>query len=198
MKSRIILCLFAFFVMVFTSDTKKQKAKSWKDKDMMFLTDAEAERLLEQWEANDDPLEPDELPEHLRPAPKIDVSKLDIKNPESMLKVTKKGKGVMMFIDLQPNISEEQADVMTRIWQTGLQNHHITIERYPIENKRYIFMFHDGAHAIEGKNYLLQHSEVAFITIDGQSYYPPLPEGQSIIIDESMKKLSAKRSKKEL
>jgi len=32
------------------SDTKEQKKKSWKDKDMMFMTDADAERLLEQWE----------------------------------------------------------------------------------------------------------------------------------------------------
>ncbi|EGI66267.1 PREDICTED: LDLR chaperone boca [Acromyrmex echinatior] len=200
MKSRlIVLGLFMLFVMVMsTSDTKERKKKSWKDKDMMFMTDADAERLLEQWEANDEPLEPDELPEHLRPAPKLDISKLDIKNPESMLKATKKGKGVMMFVDLQSNISEEQADVMTRIWQTGLQNNHIIMERYPIENKRFIFMFHDGAQAVEGKNYLLQHPEVAHVTIDGQSYYPSLKEGESIIIDESMKKPSAKKSKKEL
>ncbi|KYN12707.1 LDLR chaperone boca [Trachymyrmex cornetzi] len=162
------------------------------------MTDADAERLLEQWEANDEPLEPDELPEHLRPAPKLDISKLDIRNPESMLKATKKGKGVMMFVDLQSNVSEEQADVMTRIWQTGLQNNHITMERYPIENKRFIFMFHDGAQAIEGKNYLLQQPEVGHVTIDGQSYYPLLKEGESIVIDESMKKPSAKKSKKEL
>ncbi|KYM79394.1 LDLR chaperone boca [Atta colombica] len=199
MKSRIIILgLFMLFVLVSMSDTKEQKKKSWKDKDMMFMTDADAERLLEQWEANDEPLEPDELPEHLRPAPKLDISKLDIKNPESMLKATKKGKGVMMFIDLQSNVSEEQADVMTRIWQTGLQNNHITMERYPIENKRFIFMFHDGAQAIEGKNYLLQQPEVAHVTIDGQSYYPSLKEGENIIIDELMKKPSAKKSKKEL
>lgn len=37
-------------------------------------------------------------------------------------------------------------------------------------------MFHDGAHAIDGKNYLLQHPEVASVTIDGQSYYPSLKE----------------------
>lgn len=46
-----------------------------------------------------------------------------------MLKLTKKGKGVMMFIDLQSDISQEQADITTRIWQTGLQNNHITVER---------------------------------------------------------------------
>jgi len=39
-----------FVMMVSMSDTKEQKKKSWKDKDMMFMTDADAERLLEQWE----------------------------------------------------------------------------------------------------------------------------------------------------
>lgn len=50
----------------------------------------------------------------------------------------------------------------------------IIICRYPIENKRYIFMFHDGAQAIEGKNYLLHHPEVARVTLEGQTYYPSL------------------------
>ena len=45
----------------------------------------------------DDPLEEDELPEWKRPAPRIDLSKLDANKPEDMLKMTKKGKTLMMF-----------------------------------------------------------------------------------------------------
>lgn len=198
MESRVIvLSLFVFFAMVITSTAKEQKKKSWRDKDIRDMTDADLEHLLEQWEENDEPLEPDELPEHLRPSPKIDISKLDINNPENMLRLTKKGKGIMMFIDLESNVSEEQADIVTRIWQTGLQNNHITVERYPIENKRYIFMFHDGAQAIEGKNYLLHHSEVAHVTLEGQTYYPSL-KGENFLVDELMKKQSAKTKKSEL
>jgi len=44
--------------------------------------------------------------------------------------MTKKGKGVMMFVDLKPDISEEQAEIVMRIWQTSLQNNHIIAERY--------------------------------------------------------------------
>ncbi|XP_077279555.1 LDLR chaperone boca [Temnothorax americanus] len=200
MESRIIvLSLVALFVTMVatTSTTKERKKKSWRDKDIRDMTEADLEHLLEQWEENDEPLEPDELPEHLRPLPKIDVSKLDTRNPESMLKLTKKGKGVMTFVDLQSNVSEEQADIATRIWQTGLQNNHITVERYPIENKRYIFMFHDGSHALEGKNYLLRHPEVARVTIEGQTYYPSLKE-QNFLVDESLRKPSAKTKKGEL
>lgn len=35
-------------------------------------------------------------------------------------------------------------------------------------------MFHDGAQALEGKDWLLQHPEVTYVTLDGQSYYPSL------------------------
>ncbi|XP_012540400.1 LDLR chaperone boca [Monomorium pharaonis] len=196
MELRIISWILGLFILVMamTSAAKEQKKKSWRDKDIRDMTDADLEHLLEQWEENDEPLEPDELPEHLRPAPKIDVSKLDLKNPESVLKATKKGKSVMMFVNLDPSILEEQADITTRIWQTGLQNNHITVERYPIENKRYIFMFHDGAQAIESKNYLLQQPEIAHITIEGQTYYPPLSKGQNFIVDESLKKPSTEKS----
>ena len=44
------------------------------NKDVRDMTDADLEHLLDQWEEGDDPLEPDELPEHLRPQPKIDLS----------------------------------------------------------------------------------------------------------------------------
>ncbi|KAL0129307.1 hypothetical protein PUN28_004185 [Cardiocondyla obscurior] len=160
------------------------------------MTDVDLEHLLEQWEANDEPLEPDELPEHLRPLPKIDVTKLNIKKSEDMLNL-KKGRSVMMFIDTHSEVTKEQADIASSIWQIGLQNNHITVERYPIENKRYIFMFHDGSQAVVGKNYLLEQPEVAFVTVEGQSYYPPQKK-EHFKADESLKKSDAKTQKIEL
>jgi len=182
----IILSPFAllFVIMTTTSATSFGGKRVWGEEDVQYLTDVELERLLQQWEENDEPLEPDELPEHLRPLPKMDLSKLDLKNPEDLLKMSKKGKSVMMFIDMQSTLSEEQADITTRIWQTGLQNNHITVERYPIENKRYIFMFHDGSQALEGRDYLLQHPEVAHVTLEGQTYYPSLEKKEQKLEDE--------------
>lgn len=51
-------------------------------------------------------------------------------NPDNVLKMTKKGKGVMMFVDTNEDISVEQADVIMKIWQSSLQNNHIIAERY--------------------------------------------------------------------
>ena len=42
-------------------------------------------------------MEEDELPEWKRPKPQIDLSQLDANDPESMLKLTKKGQTLMLF-----------------------------------------------------------------------------------------------------
>lgn len=43
--------------------------------------------------------------------------------------MTKKGKGVMMFVDVIEGISQDQAEIVMRIWQSSLQNNHIIAER---------------------------------------------------------------------
>lgn len=52
MESRIIvLGLFVFFIMMaITLAAKEQKKKSWRDKDIRDMTEADLEHLLEQWE----------------------------------------------------------------------------------------------------------------------------------------------------
>lgn len=34
-----------------------------------------------------------------------------------------------MFVDVKPDIPQEQAEVVMRIWQSSLQNNHIIAER---------------------------------------------------------------------
>ena len=67
---------------------------------LIMISDADLERLYEQWEEDEEPLEPDELPEYdpRRPQPQVDFSKLDMSDPESVLRATKKGKTLMMFV----------------------------------------------------------------------------------------------------
>ena len=48
-------------------------------------------------EADEDELEPDELPEWKREPPAVDMSKLDPSKPEEFLKMSKKGRTLMMF-----------------------------------------------------------------------------------------------------
>lgn len=52
MESRIIVwsLLILFITMMTISAAKEQKKKSWRDKDIRDMTDADLEHLLEQWE----------------------------------------------------------------------------------------------------------------------------------------------------
>ena len=57
------------------------------------------ERLYEQWEEDEEDLPLDELPDWdpRKPQPMVDFSKLDMSNPDNIMKATKKGKTIMLF-----------------------------------------------------------------------------------------------------
>lgn len=91
---------------------------------------------------DEEPLEPDELPEHLRPQPNIDFTKVDMTDPENILKLSKKGKTLMMFVSTIDHLTREETDTVTKLWQTGLWNNHIQVERFvfvPVCNISHFF-----------------------------------------------------------
>ncbi|XP_011502178.1 PREDICTED: LDLR chaperone boca isoform X1 [Ceratosolen solmsi marchali] len=165
------ILLFVVYSILWVNASEADKPKVRKiGKDVRDMTDADLEILLDQWEQDDDPLEPDELPEHLRPQPNIDLSKVDLSNPDNILKVSKKGKSTMMFVDVNPELTQSEADNILSIWQTSLQNNHIIAERFPIDQKRAIFMFRDGSQVVDAKNFLIEQPECSYVTLEGQNY----------------------------
>jgi len=54
--------------------------------------------LYEQWEEDEEPLPVDELPEWdpRKPQPQVDLN--NFKDPEELLKISKKGKSLMIFV----------------------------------------------------------------------------------------------------
>lgn len=50
-------------------------------------------------------------------------------NPENLLKLTKKGRTLMMFVSVDGNPSREETEETTKLWQTSLWNNHIQAER---------------------------------------------------------------------
>lgn len=91
--------------------------------------------LFDQWEEDEEPLPEDELPEHLRKPPSIDLTKMDMSNPESVLQATKKGQTVMMFVSVANKPSKARTEELTKIWQTSLWSNHIQAERLVSFNK---------------------------------------------------------------
>ncbi|XP_074114361.1 LDLR chaperone boca [Cotesia typhae] len=166
-KNLVLVICLCFVINVYCEE---KKFKSWKDKSILDMNDADMERLFDQWEEDEEPLEPDELPEHLRPQPQIDISQIDASDPDNLLRMTKVGKSIMMFVDLKKDLTDTEADNIFRLWQGSLQNNHIIAERYPIEPKRAVFMFREGSQAVDAKNFLIDQPELEHVTLEGQIY----------------------------
>lgn len=48
---------------------------------------------------------------------------------ENLLKLTKKGRTLMMFVTVDGNPSREETEEITKLWQSSLWNNHIQAER---------------------------------------------------------------------
>uniref|UniRef100_A0A8B9FJE6 LRP chaperone MESD n=1 Tax=Amazona collaria TaxID=241587 RepID=A0A8B9FJE6_9PSIT len=147
----------------------KQRAGPAKKKDIRDYNDADMARLLEQWEKDDD-IEEGDLPEHKRPPAPIDFSKIDPGKPESILKLTKKGKTLMMFVTVSGNPTEKETEEITSLWQGSLFNANYDVQRFIVGSNRAIFMLRDGGYAWEIKDFLISQERCADVTLEGQVY----------------------------
>ncbi|KAH8309537.1 hypothetical protein KR059_011640 [Drosophila kikkawai] len=181
MQTRYIVFILALAPLVLAKKFKEEEKPAWAKKDIRDYSEADLERLLDQWEArpalqciffqeDEEPLEADELPEHLRPQPKLDFSNLDSKNPEDLLKVSKKGRTLMTFVSVTGKPTRDEAETITKLWQTSLWNNHIQAERYMVDDDRAIFLFKDGAQAWEAKDFLIEQERCKGVTIENKEY----------------------------
>ncbi|KAM9318369.1 LRP chaperone MESD [Pholidichthys leucotaenia] len=145
------------------------KAKPSKKKDIRDYNDADMARLLEQWEADDD-IEEGDLPEHKRAPPPIDLSKVDASKPEELLKLSKKGRTLMVFATVSGDPSEKETEEITGLWQGSLFNANYDIQRFVVGSNRVIFMLRDGSLAWEVKDFLVAQERCADVTVEGQVF----------------------------
>ncbi|CAG4982945.1 unnamed protein product [Parnassius apollo] len=149
---------------------KDNEKPSWAKKDIRDFSDADMERLFDQWEEDEEPLPEDELPEHLRKPPPIDLTKMDMSNPEAVLQATKKGQTLMMFVSVANSPPRARTEELTKIWQASLWSNHIQAERYLIDDDRAIFMFKDGSQAWTAKEFLIEQDELKEVQLESQTY----------------------------
>lgn len=175
-KFAFAIVLFILFSTLFVrsdgddSEEEDKPSEKWKKKDIRNYNDADMERLFDQWE-EDEEKDPDDLMEHERPAPKIDLSKMDPKNPESILQMSKTGKTLMMFVTVSGEPNQEEAEKITQRWQDQLFNANFQLQRYMVDSNRAIFLLKDGSKAWEIKNFLISQERCYEVTIDNKSYY---------------------------
>ncbi|NWX82567.1 MESD protein, partial [Nothoprocta ornata] len=118
----------------------------------------------------DDDIEEGDLPEHKRPPAPVDFSKIDPGKPESILKLTKKGKTLMMFVTVSGEPTEKETEEITSLWQGSLFNANYDVQRFIVGPNRAIFMLRDGGYAWEIKDFLINQERCADVTLEGQVY----------------------------
>ncbi|XP_048471672.1 LRP chaperone MESD [Rhincodon typus] len=118
----------------------------------------------------DDDIEEGDLPEHKRTSPPIDFSKIDPSNPENLLKATKKGKTLMIFVTVSGNPTEKDTEEITSLWQGSLYNANYDVQRFVVGSDRAIFMLRDGSYAWEIKDFLINQERCVDVTVEGQTY----------------------------
>ncbi|KAL6112619.1 mesd [Pungitius sinensis] len=161
----LLLCTYLFCISA--SDTAKEKPK--KKKDIRDYNDVDMARLLEQWEEDDD-IEEGDLPEHKRSPPPIDFSKVDPSKPEELLKMSKKGKTLMVFATVSGDPLEKETEEITGLWQGSLFNANFDIQRFVVGSNRVIFMLRDGSVAWEVKDFLVSQERCMDVTVEGQVF----------------------------
>lgn len=175
-------------------DELKAGKKKKLPKDPLYITDVDLENLYDEWEdADDDKLPPDELPPHKRPPPKMNLPTNGgagddlFKDPEKLMRASKKGKTVMAFVTVANKPTKEETETLTQRWQVGLTNNHMKCERFVVADDRAIFVFEDGSLAFEAKDFFVEQPELKEYSIDnrvwhGKGYpveYPNAPKERS-------------------
>uniref|UniRef100_A0AAY5LCH1 LRP chaperone MESD n=1 Tax=Esox lucius TaxID=8010 RepID=A0AAY5LCH1_ESOLU len=118
----------------------------------------------------DDDIEEGDLPEHRRSPPPIDFSKVDASKPEELLKMSKKGKTLMVFATVSGEPTEKETEEVTSLWQSSLFNANFDIQRFVVGSNRVIFMLRDGSFAWEVKDFLVAQERCADVTVEGQVF----------------------------
>ncbi|KAI1889714.1 hypothetical protein AGOR_G00165790 [Albula goreensis] len=162
----LLLCLSLICVLA-ANDGKDNKPK--KKKDIRDYNDADMARLLEEWEKDDD-IEEGDLPEHKRSPPPVDFSKIDPSKPEELLKMTKKGKTLMVFATVSGDPTEKETEEITSLWQGSLFNANYDVQRFVVGSNRVIFMLRDGSYAWEIKDFLMEQERCVDVTVEGQVF----------------------------
>ncbi|TDH16755.1 hypothetical protein EPR50_G00001270 [Perca flavescens] len=160
----LLLCTYLLCILATDSQNKPKKKKDIRD-----YNDADMARLLEQWE-EDDEIEEGDLPEHKRSPPPIDFAKVDPSKPEELLKMSKKGKTLMVFATVSGDPTEKETEEITGLWQGSLFNANYDIQRFVVGSNRAIFMLRDGSLAWEVKDFLVGQERCADVTVEGQVF----------------------------
>ena len=173
-----------------------------RQKDVRDYSDADMHKLLEEWDKDEEPIPPDELPDGHpdKPRPPLDITKIkNINDPDEIMKISKKGQTVMLFVKVSEfNGDRDEVGELTSLWQTGLMNNHVTSERFQIEDDRVMFLFHDGADAWEAKDFFIEQERCEEVQLEQKTYHGKYANSQKPKEEKKEKKEKKKKKAKKI
>lgn len=98
------------------------------------------------------------------------MSKIDLKNLDSIKKINKKGQPLMMFITVSGEPTKQETEQITTLWQNSLFNANFEVTRYMLEHNKAIFMVNDGATAWDIKDFLVKQDRCLQVVIDNETF----------------------------
>ncbi|CAK9295408.1 unnamed protein product [Gordionus sp. m RMFG-2023] len=162
-----------------------EKTKS--NKSISEYNDLDFEKLSDEWENDEDKIPLNEQPMYKQPPIPINMNNLNMSDPQSVLKQSKKGKTVMMFVTVSGNPTKNEADKITSIWHSSLYNAHYDVSKYMIENDRAIFVFNNGEQAWDGKEFLIKQDRCDSVTLENENYYGKGSKKYATQLDQNFK-----------
>ena len=96
-------------------------------------------------------------------------------DPQDVVRLSKKGKPVMMFVGVKGDPTEQETQSLSNRWMQSLQNAHLQVQRYLVAPDRILFMVQDGSLAWAVKDYLIKQTECTTVSFEQLSF--PCAEG---------------------
>lgn len=91
-------------------------------------------------------------------------------DPQDLLKQSKKGKPVMIFVGVRGTPDQTYTEQVSSRWMQSLQNAHIPVQRYVVAPDRVLFMVDDGSLAWDIKHYLTSLTECTTVSFEQLSF----------------------------
>ncbi|EDO31471.1 predicted protein [Nematostella vectensis] len=99
----------------------------------------------------------------------LDPSKIK-DDPMAFIKMSKKGKTIMMFASIAGNPSKKTTDTISLRWQSSLHNAHLEVQRYIVADDRILFLLKDGSMAWDVKDFLVTQPECKVVEFENQKF----------------------------
>jgi len=93
------------------------------------------------------------------------------KEPEHVMKISKKGQTLMMFATVSGSPTRKETEQITQIWWAGLKNALYDVNRHVINDDRILLVLTDGSQAYEIKDFLIKQERCKEVTIDNRVYH---------------------------